>query len=425
MTAALDGEPFGGRLRLRTAAGANDDRHGTGQALSREPDHYAVWLRSLRDGGHGAGRCRDTFRLLAAVSRDCFYELTVEVDCRLRLAWADPRLVELTGYDLDELQAMGGFFGVVAAADGPGCTGAINSCWPGRAVPIRYRLRRKTGELRWVQDSARALREAEGGRGRAHRRHARGRERGLAHSLPAPWLEQEAAMIAELMQAGLALLDGEGRVLWASDAAGRPAAAAGRHSRSLPCCRRSLLAPWLDWLDEALVARQPVRCRLAWAGPTGTSRSRPISSLSARTAVQLVAWPAAAAPMAPTRAARAGGGGRAGTADVTAEQRQILAGRGDEQRRRRDLLLLDPEGRITWLSRSAEAIFDIRATAPIGASARFLLPPGPDTGGALLERLRAPPAGKAPFELTDPPPLRRAGAGRGRERRRRSSAGGR
>ena len=44
VTAALTGEPFGGRLRLRTAAGATMTGDVRGQALSRQPDLYALWV---------------------------------------------------------------------------------------------------------------------------------------------------------------------------------------------------------------------------------------------------------------------------------------------------------------------------------------------------------------------------------------------
>ena len=65
-----------------------------------------------------------------AVSRDCVYELVVDVDCRLRLTWADPRLVELTGYQADELETMGGSSAWWRRPTWMGCSAATRPCSP-------------------------------------------------------------------------------------------------------------------------------------------------------------------------------------------------------------------------------------------------------------------------------------------------------
>ena len=405
VTATLTGEPFGGRLRLRTAAGATMAAMARGQALSREPDHYAVWVEIAPETSVASAQasCRRYLPAARGVSRDCFYELTVEVDCRLRLTWADPRLVELTGYELDELQAIGGFFGVVAAADHNVVHRRNQQLLTGQAAPIRYRLRSKTGELRWVQDSARALRETEGAAVVRIVGTLADASEDWRTSLPASWLEQEAAMIAELMQADLLLLDGEGRVLWASDSWSRLRGQVGTPLAAL--LPSSLLAPWLDWLDEALVARQPVRCRLAWAGPDGDEPVEAYLVAVGEDRLQLVVWPAESAPMAPTRAA--------GLAEAAAPERPMSPPSNGNSWLKAvmnsvadGLLLLDTEGTITWLSRSAETIFECRARQCHRHRLDSLLPPGPDTGGALLERLRAPPFGHVPVRAHHSPPVR-------------------
>ena len=76
------------------------------------------------------------------------------------MAWADPRLAGLAGYEPDELPALGGFFGLVAAADADELHRRNQSLLAGDTTgPIRYRLRRKGGDLLWVQDTARAERK--------------------------------------------------------------------------------------------------------------------------------------------------------------------------------------------------------------------------------------------------------------------------
>jgi diguanylate cyclase (GGDEF)-like protein/PAS domain S-box-containing protein len=400
VTAALMGEPYGGRLQLRTAAGATTIGAVRGQALSRQPDLYAVWVEPAPEMGAASAQSApgDTFRLLAAVSRDCFYELTVEVDCRLRLVWADPRLVELTDYELDELRTMGGFFGLVATADQSVLQRRNQRLLTDQPGPIRYRLRRRTGELRWVQDTARALRAADDD--------AVARIVGTLSDVsddwpttfPAPWLEREGAILADLMQASLVLLDGEGRVLWANDApGGRLRGHVGEPLASL--LPADLLPSWLDWLDEALAVRQPVRCRLAWASPAGDEPIDAYLVAVGEELVQLVAWPAgptSASPERPVGLAEAPPPERPtpppsnGESWLDAVMNSVADG----------IMLLDPEGSITWLSRSAEAIFEVAHDSVIGVGIDSLLPPGPDTGGALIERLRGPMAGKAPFELS-------------------------
>ena len=117
------------------------------------------WRSSRSRTRLNAAGAADTFRLLAGVSSECFYELAVEVDCGLRLAWADPRLVELTGYTVDELRRHGRLLrSGRRCRPAASCTAATSGSWSTSPAPIRYRLRRKSGELRWVQDHARAER---------------------------------------------------------------------------------------------------------------------------------------------------------------------------------------------------------------------------------------------------------------------------
>ena len=115
LAAAVTGEPFAGQLKLRTAAGKLIQVQARARALPAQAERYVVWLDILPCNGAAAGRpaLNEPARVLAGLSRECFYELAVDVDCRLRLAWADPRLADLTGYAPEELLELGGFFGLV------------------------------------------------------------------------------------------------------------------------------------------------------------------------------------------------------------------------------------------------------------------------------------------------------------------------
>ncbi len=155
LAAAEAGEPFAGQLGLRAGGGRvlNVDARGQEVPLGEQPEGYAVWLApgpaAPSAGAATEGAPGDGLRLLAGLGRECVYELAVGVDCRLRLSWADPRLAELAGYEPDELQALGGFFGLVAAADADELHRRNQRLLAGDTTgPVRYRLRRKSGESR-------------------------------------------------------------------------------------------------------------------------------------------------------------------------------------------------------------------------------------------------------------------------------------
>ena len=164
LASATTGEPFAGRLRFRAGERRSVGATVRGASLLERPDHYAVWLQTGPEPAPLTVRSEagEFFRLLAGLSGDCFYELAVDVDCGLRLVWADLRLAEITGYQLDELQTLGGFFGLVAADDLPELQRRNLRLLTNQPGPIRYRLRRKGGELRCVVDHARAERHPDG-----------------------------------------------------------------------------------------------------------------------------------------------------------------------------------------------------------------------------------------------------------------------
>ena len=81
----------------------------------------------------------------------------------------------------------------------------------------------------------------------------------------------------------------------------------------------------------------------------------------------------------------------------SAQQRRELA-RGGDENVADGIVLLDQEGTITWLSRSAEAIFDYPSDAAIGAHIDLILPLASDGQGSLLEQVQHTAGG--PLEVT-------------------------
>ena len=102
----------------------------------------------------------------------------------------------------------------------------------GQPGPIRYRLRRKSGELRWLQDTARAERTREADVVARVVGTLAERQRG---DCPRRWRcrrsARMAALLAETLQACLLVLDVHGRLVWASD---RPAEPLGAGCATMP-----------------------------------------------------------------------------------------------------------------------------------------------------------------------------------------------
>ncbi len=268
LRAAARGEPVAGQVELSRAGGAGPAALALrGRRLERRPDLYLAWLAEP-----AASRARpgpgEPARYLAGLTRECLYELAVEVDCRLRLLWADPRLAELTGYAAEELADLGGFFALVVEADRAELHRRNQRLLAGQQAAARYRLRRKDGSLRLVRDAARPEWAPDG--------RAVARVVGALADLSAeraeaplmPLLEREAQLVAAALDAFVLLLDAQGRVRWAW---GREIGGLTRRLRAgvgqglaglLPAAAADL---WLDWLAEAAEAAEPVRFGLAWA----------------------------------------------------------------------------------------------------------------------------------------------------------------
>ena len=523
--AAQVGAPYAGRLRLRVgdgravAAGA--------RAPDGRPELYLVWLEPQRALGAAPPPTAAppspravpgaTAGLLAALGQGCFYELAVDLDCRLRLASAGPGLGELTGYALDELGATGGFFALAA----PGDRGQLHRrnqrllAGLGGGGPVRYRLRRKSGELRWVEDTALPERDPE--TGLVVRVVGVLRDSGdLGRAAAAPALARQAlAVLREAAGAALLLVDLQGRLRGVEgppeltgldrlrDRIGQPL------SGPLGAARA---AAWLDWVDEAAGASETVRCRLPWPGGGGERLLEASLAGVGEELVQVILWaPPEAARLAAAAAAAPGlqavldalrepllvvtpdlrvravnralerltGRGRAELVGAPVAERlaappargallsllrgvlargaegearlalacSLRGGEGElelrvgalpaegrpagalliEARRVEEkgavaapaasdgeswlnavmnsvadgIVLLDARGTVSWLSRSAEAIFDYPRDAAVGASVDLLLPPEAP-GAGVLDRLGAA-ARAAPFEV----PIRR------------------
>ena len=210
-------------------------------------------------------------RPLAGLTRESFYELSVDVDCRLRLVWADPRLAELTGYTLDELHELGGFFGLVAEADRAELQRRNQRLLAGQQVVVRYKLKRKDGAPVCVRDTARPEWGPDGEVVRIL-----GAVVDLsAERAEAPVLqivEREAQLVAAALDAFVVLLDAQGQIRWTGGTVGNGLAErlrdnVGQNLAAL--LPGQALLVWLDWLEEAAERKAPVRFRFTWTEDEG------------------------------------------------------------------------------------------------------------------------------------------------------------
>ncbi len=298
LTAALTGEPFAGTLRLRDQRGETLTASVAGHGLAHRADHYALWLQTQPAIAPTLPRQAESLRLLSGVSGECFYELAVDVDCGLRLTWADARIADLLGYPADELVAMGGFFQLAAAVDLPELQRRNQRLLVNQPGPVQYRLRRKSGELLLVRDHARAERVPGGDLvSRIVGTLADITHGGWAAVRPEA-LEREAALLAETLGAGLVVLDLQGRIFWVSDRSPVPMTSLQREQigQSLGSMLSApLLDLWLDWLGEAAAARRPLRCRLGWPGTGGEISLHAVLASLGENLVQVAVWPVEAA----------------------------------------------------------------------------------------------------------------------------------
>ena len=195
----------------------------------------------------------------------------MDVDCRLRLVWADPRLAELTGYTLDELHELGGFFGLVAEADRAELQRRNQRLLAGQQVVVRYKLKRKDGAPVCVRDTARPEWGPDGEVVRIL-----GAVVDLsAERAEAPVLqivEREAQLVAAALDAFVVLLDAQGQIRWTGGTVGNGLAErlrdnVGQNLAAL--LPGQALLVWLDWLEEAAERKAPVRFRFTWTEDEG------------------------------------------------------------------------------------------------------------------------------------------------------------
>ncbi len=289
--AAESGEPLQTAVEVGDSQGRPVPLALRGRPLPESTDLYLVWLSPRPVESHRGAAAGDRTRPLAGLTHEYVYELAVDVDCRLRLGWVDPRIGELTGHTQEELIQLGGFFTLVLEADRAELQRRNQRLLAGQQVVARYRLRRKDGSIRCVRDTARPEWAPDG---EAVTSVAGALLDLSAERADAPLMamvERQAQLVATTLDAFVCLIDTQGNIRWAG---GRGRSALGE--RLAQNVGRSLgsflpgaeLAFWLDWLEEAAESSQPSRFRFRAPEPSGEREIEAVVSAVGEDVVQLV-----------------------------------------------------------------------------------------------------------------------------------------
>ncbi|MFO1037672.1 MAG: EAL domain-containing protein [Geminicoccaceae bacterium] len=246
------------RVEVRASGGRTVTVELRAGPLATDGAHYALWL-DVDDGPArrpvGGGEPLHRF---AGLTRALFYELAVDLDCRLRLEWCDPRLGDLLGRTTEDLVARGGFYDLVVAADAGELNRRNQRLLAGQAGTVTYRVRAPDGEIRLVEDSARPERPLDSGvvtRVVGALSDAGTRQTGGQLGL----VENQGALLASCLGAVVCIVDAEGRIRWVAPEPENEVAdlIRGQTGNMLA----SLFPPdavdlWLDWAEEALAGHK-------------------------------------------------------------------------------------------------------------------------------------------------------------------------
>ena len=106
---------------------------------------------------------RERYRAISEAVADWAYSLEVDADGTTRLVWTDLDSARITGYGPADLDERLGWLGIVHPDDETTLRNHLAALLTGRNDVTEYRLVTRSGEIRWIRDYARPLREADNG----------------------------------------------------------------------------------------------------------------------------------------------------------------------------------------------------------------------------------------------------------------------
>ncbi len=106
---------------------------------------------------------RERYRAISEAVADWAYSLLIHADGTAELSWTDLDTARITGYGPRELSDRLGWLDVVHPEDESVLRGHLAALLAGRNDVAEYRLLTRSGEVRWIRDYARPIREAADG----------------------------------------------------------------------------------------------------------------------------------------------------------------------------------------------------------------------------------------------------------------------
>ena len=143
-------------LQIAAAGGRTLWTQLQGRPLAGEHRSYMIHLRDVttqRTVVATAQRLERRFDALANLTSDGVYHLRVDPDCRLILDWTAGAFERLTGYNVAELEALGGWLALVEPADVRLVQRRAQKLLTGEQASAEYRIRSRDGAHHWLRDT--------------------------------------------------------------------------------------------------------------------------------------------------------------------------------------------------------------------------------------------------------------------------------
>jgi len=143
-------------LQVAAAGGRSLWAQIQGRPLAGEPRRYMILLRDVttqRTVVATAQRLERRFDALANLTSDGVYHLRVDPDCRLSLDWTAGAFERLTGYNVAEIEALGGWLTLIEPADLRLVQRRAQKLLTGQQASAEYRIKSRDGARHWLRDT--------------------------------------------------------------------------------------------------------------------------------------------------------------------------------------------------------------------------------------------------------------------------------
>ena len=107
-------------------------------------------------------RSEERYQIVSGLTSDYAYAYRVEPDGQIVNDWVTGAFKRISGYTKEEIHARGGWETLIYPQDLPIPTEQFKALFKNKATEVEYRIISKTGEIRWMRDSARPVMDESG-----------------------------------------------------------------------------------------------------------------------------------------------------------------------------------------------------------------------------------------------------------------------